>query len=399
MARTRAEFDAAIARSVTPEPTASPKSQARSARVLTLDRAERPSAGTLSPTLRGIIERAVVSATNTWVASDPDAGAATDITDIYEALSTIADAVCQVLVGRPGAVPQVPPTAQIREPIDRLRRALLDQGSHDSAAVRAEDVLIVVNALERVREASQRDAGGHFADQLSSGNALDLVVGIAHDMRSPLSSILFLVETLRKAYRGKSTSVEDRQLGLVYGAALGLSQLVSDVIELARGCDRLLDRKPVPFSVSEIINGVMRVVQPIAEEKRLEIYAELPEVDARVGYPAALSRVMLNLVTNALKFTNQGYVEISSRQLARTTVEFSVRDSGPGIAEEDLAVLYHALRPRHHTRGQVLSSSGLGLSICQRLVTAMGGELQVESQLGRETCFHFVLELPPAAKM
>src|SRR4051812_30752459 len=122
MARTRAEFDAAIARSVMPEPTASPKSQARSARILSLDRAERASAArTLNPTLRGIIERAVVSATNTWVASDPGVGAATDL---YEALSTIADAVCQVLVGGPGVVSQVPPTAQIREPIDRLRRAL-----------------------------------------------------------------------------------------------------------------------------------------------------------------------------------------------------------------------------------------------------------------------------------
>ena len=340
----------------------------------------------------------MVEATNGWTASDSEAPVNPGI---YESLSIIGDAIAQVLVGATPELRGWPTSAPIREPVERLRRALLDQASQGGTIrVRADDVLVVLRALERVQETALADSSRRFAEQLSTGNALELVVGVAHDMRSPLSSILFLVETLRNAYRGKSTAVEERQLGLVYGAALGLSQLVSDVIELARGCDRLLDREAIPFSISELLNGVLRVVQPIAEEKRLAIYTQLPQVDARVGYPAALSRVMLNLVTNALKFTNEGYVEISLLQQSRTAVEFSVRDTGPGIPEGELATLYQALRKRHRSKGQVvLSSSGLGLSICQRLVSAMGGQLQVQTELGRETRFHFVLDLPPAAKI
>jgi len=343
-----------------------------------------------------MIERAVVAATNAIAATTGDTGGESNA---YGSMSTVGEAVAQSLAGGSAVLVGWPPSTPIREPIDRLRKAILDEASNPTIRVRSEDVVATLHALERVHETNQRDGCQQLAEQLSSGNGLDLVVGVAHDMRSPLSSILFLVETLRNVRHGRTTPVEERQLGLVYGAALGLSQLVSDVIELARGCDRLLDREPIPFSLSEVVNGVLRVVQPIAEEKRLSLYTQLPEVDARMGYPAALSRVMLNLVTNALKFTNEGYVEITSTQISRTAVEFSVRDTGPGIPDEELTTLYDTLRHRRRAKGVYLSSSGLGLSICQRLVTAMGGELQVESKVGHETRFHFVLELPAPTKI
>lgn len=398
MPRTQAGFEESVAPPVAAEPKGTALPQTRPVKVLSLERSARRSAPTLGAELRGLIERAVVEATNGWTASDSETPASGGF---YESLSIIGDAIGQVLVGGSPELQGWPTSVPIREPVERLRRALLDQAYQTGALrVRADDVLVVLRGLERVQETALADSSRRFAEQLSTGNALELVVGVAHDMRSPLSSILFLVETLRNAYRGKSTAVEERQLGLVYGAALGLSQLVSDVIELARGCDRLLDREAIPFSISELLNGVLRVVQPIAEEKRLVIYTQLPQVDARIGYPAALSRVMLNLVTNALKFTNEGYVEISLLQQSRTAVEFSVRDTGPGIPEPELATLYQALRKRHRSKGQVvLSSSGLGLSICQRLVSAMGGQLQVQTELGRETRFHFVLDLPPATKI
>ena len=398
MPRTQAGFEESVAPPVAAEPKATALPQTRAVKVLALERSARRSAPTRAAELRGLVERAVVEATNGWTARDSEAPAHGSF---YELLSIIGEAISQVLLGGSPELQGWPTSAPIREPVERMRRALLDQASlSEVPRVHADDVLVVLRALERVQETALADSSRRFAEQLSTGNALELVVGVAHDMRSPLSSILFLVETLRNAYRSKSTAVEERQLGLVYGAAMGLSQLVSDVIELARGCDRLLDREAIPFSISELLNGVLRLVQPIAEEKRLAIYTQLPQVDARVGYPAALSRVMLNLVTNALKFTNEGYVEISLHQRSRTAVEFSVRDTGPGIPDAELSTLYQALRKRTRSKGQVvLSSSGLGLSICQRLVSAMGGQLHVQTELGRETRFHFVLDLPPATKI
>jgi hypothetical protein len=215
-------------------------------------------------------------------------------------------------------------------------------------------------------------------------------------MRSPLGSILFLAERLRKGQSGIVNSIQERQLGLVYSAAFGLSSLASDVIELARGGDRLVDRKPVPFSVTELMQAVRDIVLPIAEEKGLEIRLAFPESDSRMGYPAALNRVLLNLTTNALKFTAAGSVEVTARQLRRTQMEFSVQDTGRGIPAPVMTTLFDSFRERQKPGEYAFSSAGLGLSICQKLVAAMGGVLQVDTSPETGTRFHFTLDLPPA---
>jgi signal transduction histidine kinase len=365
-------------------------------RTLQLERPSlRISAGVVSADFRGLLERAVARAADSWSASDVDSNG-----DEYRQLSLVATAIAQVLEGQAPDFSRWSDIASVSEPMARLRRALLDEVSASPDRTRSEDVIIAFKAMEKVHQHSQVDVGRRFTERLQSDGALDLVVGLAHDMRSPLSSVLFLVDALRNAQRGTVAPMQERQLGLLYSASLGLSQLVSDVLELARGCDRVLDQHPIPFSVSELVGGVLDVVQPIAEEKQLQLCARLPEVDARIGYPSALSRVLLNLTTNALKFTNEGAVEVTCHQKSRSLVEFSVRDTGPGIPQEALSTLYDTFRQRHRSKhGYVLSSSGLGLSICQKLVTAMGGELQVETVVGKETRFTFVLDLPPAAKI
>jgi signal transduction histidine kinase len=378
------------------EPRHSGSSQRTLGRVSS-DRSElRPLQPVTTPDVRGFLERAIVAAAESWTVTESERR---DAGDAYAQLSRVGAVVLEVMNGSAPDFSRWPLETPIAEPIGRLRRAILDQAAIGTRALRAEEILGMLGCLERVQTLSEKDVGHRFTAHLVSERALDLVVGIAHDMRSPLSSILFLIDVLRNSQRGTITPTQERQLGLVYGAAHGLSQIVSDVMELARGCDRLLDRHPIPFSVSEIVNGVLDVVNPIAEEKRLVLRVELPEIDARVGYPAALSRVLLNLTTNALKFTNEGEVEVSCNEVSRGAIEFSVRDTGPGIAPEEVGTLYDAFRRRQRSDGYVLSSSGLGLSVCQRLVTAMGGELRVNSVKGEYARFRFVLDLPPATTM
>src|SRR5690606_22337651 len=103
--------------------------------------------------------------------------------------------------------------------------------------------------MERIARALEPDWAQHLADRLSGPDGLELVVEVAHDMRSPLTSVLFLAETLQRGQSGPVSPVQERQLGLIYSAAFGLSAMASDVIELARGGDRLVDLEPIPFSV------------------------------------------------------------------------------------------------------------------------------------------------------
>ncbi len=148
-------------------------------------------------------------------------------------------------------------------------------------------LLRLLGAIEQVGQRLEADWSQHFADRLSSPDGLELVVEVAHDLRSPLTSILFLAETLQRGRSGPVNEIQERQLGLIYSAAFGLSSVASDVIELARGGDRLVDLDPIPFSVTDILESVRDIVQPIAEEKGLTVRLATPEADFRVGHPVA----------------------------------------------------------------------------------------------------------------
>jgi len=235
-----------------------------------------------------------------------------------------------------------------------------------------------------------------LASNLAGPNGLELVVEMAHDLRSPLTSILFLAEALRNG-QSPISDPQRRQLGLIYSAALCLCTSANDVLELARGGDRLADREPGPFSIVEVFKSVRDMVQPIAEQKGLPLHLKPTRPDWRLGHARPLSRVLLNLTTNALKFTDQGFVELTARALDATRIEFSIRDTGPGIDVAALGALYRPFREQQSEPRRHFSSSGLGLAICRKLVTAMGSDLRVETRAGWGTRFFFELDLPPTS--
>lgn len=257
-------------------------------------------------------------------------------------------------------------------------------------------ILGTLSALEQVRQAIEGDAAQQLASPLIGTNGFELLVEVVHDLRSPLTSILFLAETLQRGQSGAVNDLQRRQLGLIYSAALGLNSLVSDAIELARGGDELADPEPSPLSITELLDSVRSIVHPMAEEKGLAIRLVPPQVDQRVGHAVPLSRVLLNLTSNAIRFTDTGFVEIACTQTAPSRVEFSVRDSGAGINPDALAALFRPFRRTVGRRGYAFSGTGLGLAICRKLVRAMDSELRLETRAQWGTRFFFELELPPA---
>jgi signal transduction histidine kinase len=291
----------------------------------------------------------------------------------------------------------VPRNALSRRLLGLIRTAFVNR-AQALPGVEPAQLLRILHAIEVVAEHLEADWSQHFTDRLSAPDGLELVVEVAHDLRSPLTSILFLAETLQRGRSGAVNPVQERQLGLIYSAAFGLSSVASDVIELARGGDRLVDLDPIPFSVTDILESVRDIVQPIAEEKNLAVKLTVPETDFRVGHPVALSRVLLNLTTNALKFTAEGSVEVSAIARNSRCIEFSVRDTGRGIPPQSMATLFEPFRRRQKPGEYTFSGSGLGLSICRKLVEAMGSVLQVETASGYGSRFYFVLDLPPAGE-
>jgi signal transduction histidine kinase len=178
--------------------------------------------------------------------------------------------------------------------------------------------------------------------------------------------------------------------------------MATDVIEMARRGDMLVDGEPVPFSLAELLGSVADMVRPIAEEKDLTFAFQQLPTDQRVGLPFALSRILLNLVTNALKFTDQGGVEIQVRPTTLARIEFSVVDTGRGIPAEAIPDLFRPFRrstARAGRSGYLFSGTGLGLALCRKLLRAMNSELKYETRLDEGTRFYFEMELPPTSRL
>ena len=345
--------------------------------------------------LRRLLDDAAREVAGDWHLVRQDAASREDV---ERTLGRLTTAVAGTLSGAPSDPADLSATQLPRRLLGLLRSRFVLLSSREASPPGGRELLSVLLAFEQVAQRLEPNWDQRFADRLMGPDGLELVVELAHDLRSPLTSILFLGETMKRGRSGAVTPLQERQLGLIYSAAFGLSSVASDVIELARGGDRLVDLEPLPFSLADIMESVRDIVQPIAEEKGLEVRLSPSSRTGRIGHPVALSRILLNLTTNALKFTDDGHVEMACVEQGDVGVEFSVRDTGRGIPPEAMAMLFEPFRRRQKDRDYAFSGSGLGLSICRKLVEAMGGTLNVATESGKGTRFSFVLQLPLAAQ-
>lgn len=298
------------------------------------------------------------------------------------------------------AAPAEGPVALTRFLLERLNTCLLRIVAEEPSMDKA-DVLLLMHGVDVMRNAMAPDWDRYFASQVSGPDGLNLVLEVAHDFRSPLTSIRCLAETLERGQSGPVNELQRRQLRLIYSASLGLGSLATDVIEMARRGDQLVDDAPAPFSLREMLEGVADLVRPIAEEKGLQFEYSGVAGDQRIGPKVALNRVLLNLVTNALKFTDEGRVELRVRATAPERVEFSVIDSGRGIPDSAIPDLFRPFRKStgRGRSGYLFSGTGLGLALCRKTLRALGSELKFETEAGRGTRFHFELALPGISRL
>ncbi|MEO7998075.1 MAG: HAMP domain-containing sensor histidine kinase [Gemmatimonadaceae bacterium] len=257
------------------------------------------------------------------------------------------------------------------------------------------DLLQVVTAIEQLITALDGDVAVQFAQQFSGRDAQQRLIELAHDMRSPLNAILLLVERMQHGHNGAVSGPQQQHLALVYSAAFGLSSMANDLMDVARGGARLLAEPPRAFSISALLRSVRDVVQPLAAERRLSLRFSSPPDDLRVGQESALNRVLLNLTTNALKFTTVGSVTVLIEQTVNADeLLFVVEDTGRGIAPSRLEEIFPSAQTTIPDASQSFTADGLGLAICHKLVTAMRGTLQIESRVDHGTRFSFTVCLP-----
>lgn len=268
----------------------------------------------------------------------------------------------------------------------------LDPGSPQSRD--PERTLRLLRRFEEVRDALEPDAEHQLQAGLMGPEAHRILTEVGHDLRSPLTSVLFLADALRAGQSGEVNDHQSRQLALIYSAALTMLTIVNNFMELSRRGDTPTDGPPTPFSVTDVMDSVRRTVQPMADERRLTLTLEADlQGDRRVGHPVALSRILLNLATNALKFTEAGTVEMGVRDAGESLVEFWVRDTGIGMSADRRKAIFNVVEPAVEPGGLRFSGSGLGLVIVRRLLRSLGAELDCKTRPERGTRFSFRIPL------
>lgn len=317
--------------------------------------------------------------------------------DLGAFLESVSDAVRCAVVGVDPRPVAPAPSISASQVLETVRRSFVDE-VHSEDAGDAQQAIHILSALGRVQCILDIAAPEQTPDLLAGRDAAGLLIEIAHDMRSPLAAILFLLDMLRSERCGAVTPLQQQQLRLIYGASLGMMQMACDMIDSVRGAERLVGERPSEFSIRETLESVRDIVQPMAEEKGLDLNLVVPSNDIRVGVPAALNRILLNLTSNAIKFSSAGIVTLAATQVSPTVVDFSVQDSGREIPPEVLEQLFRPFRRSDVRRTRTFSSAGLGLSICHKLVLALGSELRVTTSPNRGTRFHFLIDLPIAGR-
>ena len=257
-------------------------------------------------------------------------------------------------------------------------------------------VLQAIDRVRFVRAAIERRFQQLPGAPLVGIDGLEFFIEFVHDMRSPLGALHLLADRLQQGWSGPLTPLQQRQLRLIYAASHALNSLTNNALQMTREWDQLEEPEARPFSVTKLLSEVQDVVRTLAAQKGLEVAFIRPDIDRRLGHPIELQRILLNLVTNALKFTRTGTITVSATDRDDSHVEFAVQDTGPGIHASAQQTLFQPFRKLAGSPRATFSATGLGLAITQRLVAALGGQLKYETAPEKGTRFFYTVHLPVA---
>ncbi|RYY37079.1 MAG: response regulator [Sphingobacteriaceae bacterium] len=215
---------------------------------------------------------------------------------------------------------------------------------------------------------------------------------MSHEIRTPLQSIIGYAELIKDADKPQKHDIE-----AIYQSSGHLMQIVNEVLDYNRIISGKFSFSNETFNITALLNEVMAIIRPQAENKRLELISNFNTTDKRfvTGDPFRLKQVLYNLLGNAIKFTSEGKVTLSVasiQQSGQWNYTFRVTDTGKGIAEEDINRIFNEFeqatgQPARENR----AGTGLGLAICKELVEQQGGNIHVTSKVGKGSDFTFIL--------
>jgi signal transduction histidine kinase len=263
-----------------------------------------------------------------------------------------------------------------REELERQRADLEDTVRARTEELRRKNVALAVQN-DRVVEASRMKS--------------DFVANMSHELRTPLNAILALSELLRDEVTGPLGNEEQRlQLDLIHQGGENLLRLINDVLDLSRVEAGKVELRPELTDTGGLLRTVAEEMRPLAKQKGLELHLEVSGAEPLWYDADRVTQVLRNLIGNAVKFTERGWVRVAGRvDPDEERLTFWVEDTGIGVAPRDHDVVFQEFRQVDGSVTRRHGGTGLGLAISRRLVRLMGGDLALRSDLGQGATFTF----------
>jgi signal transduction histidine kinase len=320
---------------------------------------------------------------------------------------------------RRGEIALVDPTTGKPVPVEALAAKMLsDIGELTAIVTILHDRTEAIERgqlYEQLKEASEqledkvRAATAELANQneLLRRQALELeqasaaksqfLANVSHELRTPLNAILGYAAMTLQGVSGELTAPQRRNLSRIDANARHLLTLINEILDITRIEAGRMPIQIVAFNVPELVKEVAIELEPIIAKSGLDFVIKIPaDLPTLRTDRQKVKQILVNLVSNALKFTQKGSITIRAQMVGNSTVEIAVIDTGIGIAKADHAKIFEDFRQVDSTPRRAYGGTGLGLSICRRLTTMLRGTLKVDSRLDHGSTF--TLALPVVLK-